>query len=148
MSGHVSSLAPLGPLVLRLGLGAVFVAHAHAKAALFTFPGTAAFFAAHGFPGWAAYPVFALELLGGLALLAGLQTRWVALSLVPVMLGALVPHADKGWMFTGEGGGWEYPAFLVVALLAQVCLGGGAYALDAALSRRTAPSPIGAPLHA
>ena len=46
------------------------------------------------------------------------------------MLGALLPHVGNGWMFTGTGGGWEYPAFLVLALIAQVLLGDGAMAVS------------------
>lgn len=120
----------LAPSALRVALGAVFLAHAYAKAFVFTFAGTAAFFAANGFPGWTAYPVFAAELLGGIALIAGYRTRVVALGLIPIMLGALVPHIAHGWMFTNAGGGWEYVAFLLVALLAQALLGSGAHALD------------------
>lgn len=120
----------LGPTALRIALGVVFLAHAYAKAFVFTFPGTAAYFAAHGFPGWTAYPVFAAELFGGLSLLAGFQVRAVSLALVPIMLGALVPHLAQGWMFSNPGGGWEYVAFLLVALGAQTLLGSGAFALD------------------
>jgi putative oxidoreductase len=140
LDATLSSLAGRGaaPLLLRVALGAVFLAHAYAKAALFTFPGTAAFFAAHGLPGWTAYPVFAAELLGGAALVVGYRTRLAALGLVPVMLGALVPHVGNGWMFTSPGGGWEYVAFLLVALAAQAVLGDGALSLGARLSRAPA----------
>ena len=119
----------LAPTFLRVALGAVFLAHAYAKVALFTLPGTASFFEAHGFPGWTAYPVFAIELAGGLAVVAGFHARIASLVLVPVMLGALVPHLANGWMFTAEGGGWEYVAFLIVALIVQAILGDGAYAM-------------------
>jgi putative oxidoreductase len=122
--------AQLAPLVLRLALGTVFLAHAYAKVFLFTLPGTAQFFTAAGFPGWTAYPVFAGELAGGLALIAGFRIRAVAVALVPIMLGALRTHAGNGWMFSGNGGGWEYPAFLCVALVAQAFAGAGAFALD------------------
>ncbi|MFO0684373.1 MAG: DoxX family protein [Sandaracinus sp.] len=115
----------LGPTVLRLGLGTVFLAHAYAKLAVFTLPGTVAFFEANGLPGWTAYPVLAVELLGGLCLVAGYQVRLAALALIPVMLGALIPHAANGWMFTSPGGGWEYVAFLLVALVAQLLVGKG-----------------------
>ncbi len=47
---------------------------------MFTLPGTAAFFAAQGFPGWTAYVVVAAELLAGVALIAGFQVRLVALA--------------------------------------------------------------------
>lgn len=122
--------AAVGAALLRVALGTVMIAHAAAKFFAFTLPGTAQFFAAHGFPGWTAYPVFLLELIGGLLLLAGFAVRPVSLLLVPVMLGALTVHWANGWMFTAPGGGWEYVAFLVVALLAQACLGAGAWSFD------------------
>lgn len=125
------------PTALRAALGLVFVAHAYGKAAVFTFPGTEAYFAANGFPTWTVYPVFAAELLGGLALLAGFRVRAVALALVPVMIGALKPHVGNGWLFSSSGGGWEYPAFLVVALVVQAVLGAGAFAFDRTASGRS-----------
>jgi putative oxidoreductase len=127
--------AAYGPLVLRVALGAIFLAHAYAKVALFTMPGTAAFFEMHGFPGWTAYPVVLAELLGGLALIAGFKTRWAALGLIPVMLGALKPHLANGWDFTAPGGGWEFPALVLAGVIAQALIGSGAYSLDAALAR-------------
>ena len=134
--------APYAALVLRLGLAAVFIAHALLKLIGFTLPGTAAFFDAHGFPAWTAYPVFAAELTGGIALLAGIGTRWVALVLLPVMAGALLVHWPNGWAFTAPEGGWEYVAFLMIALLAQAGLGDGAFALGrrvTATGRSSAP---------
>ena len=141
-------LAPLGPLALRVALGTVFIAHAWAKATIFTFDGTAAYFEANGFPGWMALPVFAAELVGGAALLLGFRVRWAALALIPVMLGALKPHIANGWMFTASGGGWEYVAFLIVALFSQAALGAGAYSLDGSgtrLARVTDPSIVSPP---
>lgn len=69
--------------------------------------------------------MLAIEVIGGLCLIAGFHVRIAALVLLPVMLGALVPHAANGWMFSNPGGGWEYVAFLIVALGAQVLLGRG-----------------------
>jgi putative oxidoreductase len=120
-----ASRTHLAPLVLRLGLGAVFLAHSYAKLFVFTLPGTIAFFQANGLPGWTVYPVLAAELTGGLCLMFGVWVRLAALALVPVMLGALVPHASNGWMFSNPGGGWEYVALLIVALVAQLLLGPG-----------------------
>ena len=57
--------APYAATLLRVSLGAMFIAHSLVlKHFTFTLAGTAQFFAAHGFPGWSAYPVFALELIG------------------------------------------------------------------------------------
>jgi len=126
-------LVSYGALALRLALGLVFLAHALSKPLVFTLPGTAAFFEQHGFPGWSAYPVFALELLGGLLLLLGMGSRWAALVLIPVTAGALLVHLPNGWLFINPGGGWEFPAFLIAALAAQALLGDGALALRVAL---------------
>lgn len=119
--------------VLRVSLGVVFIAHALLKPLVFTLPGTAQFFAAHGFPGWSAYPVFGAELIGGLALVAGIHARVASVALIPVMAGAFLVHWPNGWMFTAPNGGWEYVSFLIAALVAQALLGDGAFALRHAL---------------
>ena len=121
--------APYAALVLRLSLGTMFVAHALLKLFVFTLPGTAQFFQSIGLPGPLGYAVFAAELVGGVLLLAGLGTRWVAAALVPVLLGATWAHIGNGWLFSAPNGGWEYPLFLASAALAQMLLGDGAYAL-------------------
>lgn len=116
-------------LLLRLSLGVMFVAHGLLKVFVFTMPGTVGFFESMGFPGFLAYVVTAAEIGGGAMLIAGLYVRPVALALVPVLLGALQVHSGNGWLFTAEGGGWEYPAFLIMAAVVQALLGEGAYAL-------------------
>lgn len=116
-------------LILRLSLGTMLMAHGLLKVLVFTLPGSAQFFASVGFPGWLAYPVVAMELVGGALMLGGVATRWVALALVPVMLGALSVHWGNGWVFSSANGGWEYPALLAVLLLVQALLGPGAYAI-------------------
>ena len=93
--------------------------------------GTAAYFASLGLPEVLAYLTIVAEIVGGAAILAGVFGRWVSLSLIPLLLGSLVfAHADKGWLFSNEGGGWEYPAFLAAAALAHALIGDGAYALE------------------
>jgi len=122
--------APYAALVLRVALGAMFIAHALLKYYVFTLPGTAQFFQSLGLPAAAAYLTFWAELIGGIAILAGLFSRWVAAALLPVLLGAAWAHAGNGWLFTAPNGGWEYPAFLVAAALAQALLGDGRYAVS------------------
>ena len=133
--------APYAAFVLRAALGVMFIAHALLKYAVFTLPGTAKFFESLGLPGPLAYLTFAAELIGGALILAGLGTRWVSAALVPVLLGATWAHAGNGWLFTAPNGGWEYPAFLVVAAAVQVLLGDGKFAVSNLLSNR---NPIGA----
>ncbi|MBY0613777.1 MAG: DoxX family protein [Beijerinckiaceae bacterium] len=113
--------------LLRVSIGVMFVAHALLKIFVFTVPGTVGFFEKVGFPGVLAYPVIAFELIGGVLLIAGVFTRWIALAGVPVLLGALMVHSGNGWMFASPNGGWEFPAFWTVALVALALLGDGAY---------------------
>lgn len=116
-------------LILRLSLGTMLIAHGLLKVLVFTVPGTVQFFSSVGFPGWLAYIVIAAELGGGVLMLAGFMTRWVALALVPIMLGAASVHWHNGWVFSAPNGGWEYPVFLAIALIVQALLGAGAFAL-------------------
>jgi len=124
-----------GALVLRLGLGVMFVAHAWLKISVFTIDGTVQFFESVGYPGWFAYPTIAAELGGGLLLLLGVRTRLIAALLVPVLIGAAQVHFANGWVFSNQGGGWEYPIFLTLAAIVQVLVGPGAYAFDVSLKR-------------
>ena len=127
--------APYAALILRVSLGVMFIAHALLKILVFTLPGAAQFFGSVGLPEWLAYPVTAMELAGGAMLIAGVWTRWVALALVPVLIGATSVHWSNGWLFTAQNGGWEYPVFLTLAAIAQALLGDGAYALRASAPR-------------
>jgi len=132
-------------LILRLTLGAMFVAHGLLKLVVFTLPGTVQFFTQIGFPGWLAYAVTAAEIGGGVLLLTGIATRQIALALTPVLLGAVYVHAGNGWVFNSPNGGWEYPAFLAIAALVQALLGPGAFALrfpHIARRRETAYAPV------
>lgn len=118
-------------MLLRVTLGIMFLAHSVIlKLFIFTLPGTAAFFGTLGLPGWFAYLVFAAEAVGGLLLVLGVQARWVALALTPVVIGATWAHSGNGWMFGYPDGGWEYPAYLTVLCIAQALLGDGALALS------------------
>ncbi|RQS56349.1 DoxX family protein [Burkholderia sp. Bp8963] len=121
--------ATYGALLLRVALGVMWIAHALLKWLVFTLPGTAQYFDNVGFPGFLAYPVFAAELAGGLALVLGVYARQVALLLVPIMVCAARVHWSNGWVHTSQGGGWEYPAFLVVASVSLWLLGDGALAV-------------------
>lgn len=118
-----------GITLLRVSLGVMWIAHALLKLLVFTLPGTAQFFESVGYPGVLAYPVFAAELLGGLAILVGLYARQVSLALVPIMVAAASVHLGNGWVFTSQGGGWEYPVFLAVTSVALWLAGDGAWAL-------------------
>ena len=116
-------------LILRIGLGTMFIAHGLLKVFVFTLPGTVGFFEQVGFPGWTAYLVTVAEIGGGLLLLAGVAVRAVSLALISVLAGALFVHFGSGWVFSNPNGGWEYPAFLILASIVQALLGPGRFAI-------------------
>lgn len=115
--------------LLRVTLGALMLAHAYMKFGLFGMEGTSAFFAAQGFPAWTAWVVTFAEVGAGILLLLGVHTRLVGLGLVPILLGAIATHWKAGFWFTSPGGGWEFPALLLVLIGVQALLGDGAFAL-------------------
>jgi len=131
------STAPYAALILRLSLGVMFLAHVALKVFVFTIPGFVGYFGSLGLPAILAYGVIALELLGGVALILGIYASWVAVPLAIEMLGTIfLVHGANGWQFTNKGGGWEYPAFWAISLVALYLLGDGAMAVRP--SRRTA----------
>lgn len=138
-----SKTAPYAALILRVALGIMFLAHSlYLKVFVFTVPGTVGFFESLGLPALFAYLTIAAEILGGIALILGFQTRLVAIALLPVLLGATWVHWGNGWLFTAEGGGWEYPVFLAVTAVVQALLGDGAHAVRLPfLQQRKAATP-------
>ncbi len=111
----IKTPALVGDTLLRVALGIMFIAHSVLlKYFTFTLAGTAQYFDSIGLPASLAYVVFALEAVGGVLLVLNIATRWVALALVPVLLGAMWVHLGNGWVFSAPNGGWEYPLFLIV----------------------------------
>jgi putative oxidoreductase len=122
-------------LLLRVSLALMFFAHAWLKIKVFTPAGSVKYFESLGVPGVMAYFTMAAEIGGGALLLLGIETRWIALLLVPLMAGTIVlVHGKNGWLFTNKDGGWEYPAFWIVGLLALALLGDGAFAVGPSLN--------------
>lgn len=122
--------AALAALALRVASGGLFLFHGLVKLVVFTPAGTVGYFQSIGLPGPLAYLTIAFEVLGGIALILGLGTRWVSLALIPVLLGAaFFGHGANGFGWSNAGGGWEYPAFWAVAMGALALLGDGAYAV-------------------
>ena len=122
--------APYAATALRAALGVLFLAHAGLKLFVFTPAGTAQFFGSLGLPGALAYLVILAEVLGGIALLAGIYARVVSVALIPILIGAIVTvHGPAGFFFSNPKGGWEFLALWIVGLIAVALLGDGAYAL-------------------
>jgi putative oxidoreductase len=136
-----NKLAPYGALLLRVALGVMFLAHSlYLKLVVFTLPGTVKFYESLGLPGLGAHATILVEAVGGLMLIAGYRTRYAAIAVLPVLLGATWVHWKNGWLFTNSGGGWEYPVFLALATMAQALVGDGALAF--AIHKTVVPAPL------
>ena len=125
----LDKLKPLGLLILRLGVAAIFLSTGYDK--LFGAPGKwLAWFPKQGFPSYFAYIAGSLELFGGILLVLGLLTRIIGL-LLAIQMGIAVwkvslPHSG---IFNVEGYGLAL--MLAVACFALFTVGAGALSLDA-----------------
>jgi putative oxidoreductase len=123
-------------LVIRLVVGALFIAHGAQKVFGFGLAGVASGFAHMGIPmaGFMGPFIALLELLGGIALVVGLLTRLASLGLFFDMLGAIgFVHFKNGFFMPN---GYEFALTLAAITLALVLTGAGAFSLDAVLFGR------------
>ncbi len=123
-------LAPYAALLLRLAIGVEFLTHAALKFFVYTPAGTTRFFESVGVPGALGPVTIVVETLVGVSMIFGIMPRLAALVGVPILVGAIATvHFGNGFFFSNPNGGWEFPAFWALALVAQAMLGDGALAL-------------------
>ena len=123
-------------LVLRLVLGAVFVAHGYNHWFEMGMAETGRQFAALGVPQpqLSAYLTGTVELIGGAFLAVGLLTTITASLLALIVLAAgYFVHLDNGFFI--EAGGVEYTLVLAAALFIITVFGTGRVSLDGVLTR-------------
>ena len=124
-------------LALRVVTGLLFVYHGYAKVFVMGMDGVTGFFTNVGIPMASLMAVLVSygELLGGIALILGLFTHWVAKLNVLIMLGAIYfVHLAKG--YDSMAGGYEYQLMILVVCLYIAAMGAGKYSLDAKLRAR------------
>ena len=114
-----------GLSLLRIHFGVILLAHGWLKISVFTIAGTVGYFASLGLPSIVAYLTIFGEIAAGVALIVGIQTRLASILSVPILLGATFVHLGNGWLFSAEGGGWEFPASLTVIAIAIALMGSG-----------------------
>ncbi|MEZ2661279.1 DoxX family protein [Aneurinibacillus aneurinilyticus] len=118
----------MGALILRVVLGITFFVHGLAK-----FQGgiekTAGFFQSIGLPGFMAYGVGIIELVGGIALIIGLGTRIISALFAAIMIGATV----KVKLAAGFVGGYELELALMVMALHLTLNGSSLLSVDSKL---------------
>jgi len=137
MTTTEETLAAAGAMVLRLALGTMWIAHALLKWFVFTLPGFALWLESQGLPGFMAWPIFILELIGGVLILAGFYGRYLSIILIPILFIASWVHFGNGWAHTSPAGGWEYPVFLIFTSIAYAFIGEGRFALRTKLNGHT-----------
>jgi putative oxidoreductase len=117
----------LALMLVRVAVALVFTYHGWMKVS--GMEGTLGFFASLGIPAVLTYFVAYVEFLGGLALLAGLFTRYIAPIFAVIMVFAIyLVHFSKG--FNNMAGGYEFPLTLLLSSIALAIAGAGAYSLD------------------
>jgi putative oxidoreductase len=134
------------PVLGRLLLALIFILSGYHK--IWTMDATAAQMASHAIPlpNILVYGVVALELGGGLLLLFGLFTRWIALAFaLYVLVLAVLFHAY--WGLPEAQARQQHAAFfehiaIIGGMLYVVAFGAGALSLDALLGRESAAAAV------
>jgi putative oxidoreductase len=135
-----TNLSSLSALVGRALIAWLFVPAGFAK--LTGLAGAMAYTASGGLPGWLAIPALAVELLGGLAILVGWQTRWAALALAAfTVVAGIVYHyipaqsATDAMVAMGQMINFNKNLAISGGLLLLAAFGAGAWSLDARQGR-------------
>jgi putative oxidoreductase len=122
--------APYAALLLRVGLGGLFIAHLYWKFFVLNggFDAWWGQFEARGYAWYVPWYAVSAEIAGALCLIPGIWPRWAALYAVPLIFGAAqfwLTH--KGFYFTAAG--CELPVVWGVALIVLALLGDGPWVL-------------------
>lgn len=120
----------IGSTILRVFLGATFLIHGAAK-----FHGgienTVGFFESLGLPGFSAYLVALIEVVGGLAMILGVGTRIVSLLFSIVLAVAIIKvKVAGGFLGNGQMAGYELDLALMMIAIYLAMTNKSLFALD------------------
>jgi len=104
-------------IIMRVVLGIIFVFHGVDKFQM-GLGNVEAWFSSLGIPGFLAYVVAVIELVGGIMLILGLFTRYVSGLLVIVLAGAIITaKLSVGLLGNGQVAGYELDLVLILISL-------------------------------
>ena len=129
-----------GLAILRVVIGAIFVAHGGQKLFVFGLDGVAGAFGQMGIPMAAILGPFVafVEFFGGLALVSGLLTRLASLGLLSTMVVAILKvHLPNGFFAPN---GIEFPLALIGGTALLALTGAGSFSIDSLIARNTVVS--------
>jgi uncharacterized membrane protein YphA (DoxX/SURF4 family) len=104
-------------IIMRVVLGIIFVFHAVDKFQM-GLGNVEAWFTSLGIPGFVAYVIAVIELVGGIMLILGLFTRYVSALFVIVLIGAIMTaKLSVGLLGNGQMAGYELDlGFILISL--------------------------------
>jgi putative oxidoreductase len=121
----------IGALILRVTLGVIFLSHGFVK-----FQGgienVAGWFESIGLPGFMAYGVAIIEVIGGIALILGLGTKVVSLLFSLILLGAIV----KVKFAAGFLDGYAYDLILLAIAIHLTMNGSKLFSLEQVFNKK------------
>lgn len=129
-------MKPTVTIIMRVALGVLFLAHGINKLQM-GLDSVSGWFSGLGLPGFMAYVITGIELIGGVLLIVGLFTRYVSILFIAVLIGAVVTaKLPAGLLGNGQSAGYELDiAFILIALYLAVA-GQTGLSLDRALFHR------------
>lgn len=127
-------------LIMRVVLGIIFVFHGVDKFQM-GLSNVEAWFSSMGIPGFLAYVVAVIELVGGIMLIVGLFTRYVSVLLVVTLIGAIVTaKLSAGLLGNGNMAGYELDLAFILVLL-HLIIAESPFSIDRLISNKRNPVP-------
>jgi putative oxidoreductase len=137
LAGFYETMLPIAETFVRIVVGIMFLMHVSGKFKIGADAVAANVLAKNGIEPailWA-YVIIFLESVGGVCLIIGLFTRFIAAALAVEMAVALLfVHLPNG--YAAGGGGYEYVLLIGAACFAIAIRGGGPYSLDRVIGKQ------------
>lgn len=104
-------------IIMRVLMGIIFISHGIAKFQM-GLSNVEGWFSSIGIPGFMAYAVAGLELVGGIMLIVGLFTRYVSGLFVVMLIGAIITaKLSAGLLGNAQSPGYELDlGFMLISL--------------------------------